>query len=141
MEPRSAPNPPPRPRSFRLSRQPIKPGRMLIKAGLLALVIASPWIAAIERGVFLALMVSLPAAFLLLAVRRRLRPGFRPIMAAGIGLFHFAAGAWVAVVFRTNGVDVPDWQLALIAAAGALWLAVAWAARRRKPPQTGPADG
>ena len=136
MEPRSppkpAPNPSPRPRSFRLSRQQGSTGRTLIKVGLFALVIASPLIAEVERGVFLAVMVSLPAAFLLLAVRRRLSPGFRPALAAGFGLLYLAAAAWVAIVFRGNGVDVPDWQLALAVAAGALWLGVAWLARRRR---------
>src|SRR5438270_888835 len=83
----------------------------------------------VEHRVFFALMVLLPAAFLLLALRRRLPPGFRPVLAAGIGAFHFAAGVWVAVVVRGNGVDVPDWQLAAVAAAGAMWLAVAWVAR------------
>jgi hypothetical protein len=118
-------------RSFRLSRGRGGLGPALIRVGFLALAIASPVIAAVEHRVFLALMVLLPAAFLLLALRRRLPPGFRPVLAAGIGVFHFAAGTWVAIVFRGNGVDVPDWQLALVAAAGALWLVVAWLARKR----------
>jgi hypothetical protein len=120
-------------RSFRLSRGRggPGPGPELIRVGFLALAIASPVIAAVEHRIFLAVMALLPAAFLLLALRRRLPPGFRPVLAAGIGAFHFAAGVWVAIVFRGNGVDVPDWLLALIAAAGAMWLVVAWVARQR----------